>query len=175
TVLIVVWALAFVGLLLAGAFALAQTGFGQRVIAAQLSRALSDAGTTVEVRGLGGLIPFDFRIEQVRLADGEGTWLELDQFRLSASPRALLHGRLEVDEVGAQRLALHRLPPGEDPEVPPADEAEEVAETAPLPELPSSLPPVSVRSLAIERLEVGEAVLGRSEERRVGEEWRARG
>ena len=38
TVLIVVWALALAGLLLAGAFAFAQTGFGQRLIAEQLSR-----------------------------------------------------------------------------------------------------------------------------------------
>ena len=78
TVLILAWALASVCLLLAGAFAFAQTSFGQRLIAEQMGRALSNAETSVRLTGLHGLIPFDFRLERLRLADATGPWLEVD-------------------------------------------------------------------------------------------------
>ena len=144
-----VWAVALVGLVLAGAFAFAQTEPGQRLIAGQLGRALSTAGTTVRLEGLDGLVPFDFRLEQLRMADAAGAWLELDDLRLSASVPALLRGRLEIERLRAGRLALHRLPRGED-----------TGAAEPFPELPRSVPPVLVRSLGIDRLELGEAVLG---------------
>ena len=144
-----VWAVALVGLVLTGAFAFAQTGTGKRLIAEQLGRALSSAETTVRLQGLDGLVPFDFRLEQLRMADAESAWLELDYLRLSASASALLRGRLEIEQLSARRLALHHLPPGED------DGGAE-----PFPELPRSVPPVVVRSVSIDRLEVGEAVLG---------------
>jgi translocation and assembly module TamB len=149
TVLTLAWALAAVCLLLAGAFAFAQTGAGKRFLAEQISRALSDARTSVRLTGLHGLIPFDLRLEQLRLADAQGPWLEVDELRISASPRALLRGRLDVHELSARRLALHRLPAGDD-----ADDA------ALVPALPTSLPRVIVRSLAVDQLAVGAAVLG---------------
>lgn len=153
TVLIAVWALALIGLLVGGAFALAQTGFGQRLIAKQLGRALSDAETTVEVRGLSGLVPFDVRIERIRLFDRAGLWLELDDLAVVTSPRALLHGRVEVHQLRARRLALLRLPAATQ-----ADAEED--EIGTLPEMPRFLPPVAVRSLGVDRLEVDAAVLG---------------
>ena len=69
------WAVGLVGLLIAGAFALAQTAPGQRLIAEVLGRALSSADTTVRLTGLDGLIPFDFRLAQLRMADRQGVWL----------------------------------------------------------------------------------------------------
>lgn len=149
TVLIAVWAVASVCLLLTGLFAFAQTSFGQRLIAEQVSRALSDVETRAQLAGLQGLIPFDFRLERLRLADAEGAWLEVDDLRMSASPWALLRGRLDIHELSASRLALHRLPPGED-----------TGDAEPLLELPTSVPPVIIRSLSVDRLEVGQAVLG---------------
>jgi translocation and assembly module TamB len=147
--LLLLWAVGLVGVVLGGAFAFAQTGTGKRLLADRLSGALSSAKTTVRVQGLDGLIPFDFRLEQLRMADAEGPWLELDDFRFSASPSALLRGRIEIERLSAGRLALHRLPPDED-----------TSEAQRLPELPRSLPPVVVRSISVDRLEVGEAVLG---------------
>ena len=149
TLLIAAWALALVCLLLAGAFAFAQTSFGQRLIAQQISRALSDAETSVQLVGLQGLIPFDVRLEQLSLADTKGVWLDVEDLRIAASPRALLRARLEVDELSAGRVALHRLPAEDDP-----------GDAGLLPELPSSLPPVIIRSLAVDHLAVGAAVLG---------------
>jgi translocation and assembly module TamB len=149
TVLIVAWSLASVCVLLAGAFAFAQTGLGKRLIAEQISRALSDARTSARVTGLDGWIPFDFQIEQLRLADAEGPWLEVDELRISASLRALLRGRLDVHELSARRLALHRLPAADDTD-----------DDGFVPALPTSLPRLIVRSLAVDQLAVGAAVLG---------------
>ena len=132
--LMLVWVVALVVLAIAGVFGLAQTDAGKRLIAEQLGRALSSADTTARLEGLGGLIPFDLRLERLRLADAEGPWLELDDARLSWSPAALLRGRLEIDELGARRLALLRLPPGEETE-----------ETGALAELPRSIPPIVIR------------------------------
>ncbi|MGH6899130.1 MAG: hypothetical protein ACREJ5_21705, partial [Geminicoccaceae bacterium] len=146
--LMLVWAVALVVLAIAGAFGFAQTDAGRRLIAGQLGRALTSAGTTAHLEGLHGLIPFDLRLERLRLADAEGPWLELDDARLSWSPAALLRGRLEIDELGARRLALLRLPPGEDTE----------AEGAPA-GLPRSIP-IVIRHVDVEALELGQAVLG---------------
>ena len=146
--LMLVWAVGSVGLLLAGTFAVAQTATGKWLIAELVGRALSSADTTVRLTGLDGLIPFDFRLAQLRMADPEGVWLELDDLRVSASPAALLRARLDIEQLSARRLAVHRLPQGEE------------AGGEALPELPRSVPPVVVRSISIDRLEVGPAVLG---------------
>jgi hypothetical protein len=73
--LILAWAVALVGLAFAGAFGFAQTATGKRLISDQIGRALSDAGTTVRLAGLDGLIPVDFRLQRLRVADSEGPWV----------------------------------------------------------------------------------------------------
>src|SRR5262245_32340753 len=146
--LMLVWVVGSVGVVLAGTFALAQTATGKWVVAELLGRVLSSADTTVRLSGLDGLIPFDFRLAQLRTADAGGVWLELDDLRLSASVSALLRGRLEIEQLGARRLALDRLPQGEE------------SDGEPMPELPRSLPPLVVHSVGIDQLEVGQAVLG---------------
>jgi translocation and assembly module TamB len=143
-------AVGLVGLALAGAFALAQTTTGKWLIAELLGRALSSADSTVRLTGLDGRIPFDFRLAQLRVADPQGTWLELDDLRVSASASALLRGRLDIEQLSGRRLALHRLPQGEE------------AGGDALPELPRSVPPVVVRSISIDQLEVDRAVLGQA-------------
>ena len=113
--LMLVWAVGSVGLLLAGTFAVAQTAPGKRLIAELLGRALSSADTTVRLTGLDGLIPFDFRLAQLRMADPQGVWLELDDLRVSASPARLAARRASTSSSSsARRLAVHRLPQGEE-------------------------------------------------------------
>ena len=111
--LMLLWALALVALA-CRRIRLAQTAPGKRLIAELLGRALSSADTTVRLTGLDGLIPFDFRLAQLRVADAQGAWLELDDLRASASPSALLRGRLEIERLSARRLATSRLPQGEE-------------------------------------------------------------
>jgi translocation and assembly module TamB len=145
-------ALGLVFLVIIAAFGFAQTSAGQRLLAAQLERALAGPGTRVEAIRLEGLIPFDLRLARLTLADAEGVWLELEELRLSWSPAALLQARLEIDEVRAERLELARLPAA----------APEEVEDEPfrLPELPERLPPVVLERLAVDRIELGPAVLG---------------
>ena len=109
----------------------------------------------MELAGLSGLLPFDVRLAAVRLRDAQGVWLEVDDFRLEVSARALLKGEVRVAQVGARRVALHRLPPAAPPPQP-----EPPFSLPKLPELPDSLPRVAIDRLFVDALEVGRPVLG---------------
>ncbi|HET6518654.1 MAG TPA: translocation/assembly module TamB domain-containing protein [Geminicoccaceae bacterium] len=145
-------------LVLGAVFALAQTEFGRRQIAAVIERQLSGPEARAEVRGLEGLVPVDVRLERLALADPEGVWLEVRDARLAWSPGALLRGRLHVDELSAARVDVHRLPA----DTAPAPDEPDDDEPFRLPELPETLPPVAVDRLAIERIGLGEPVLGQA-------------
>ena len=54
-------------------------------------------------------MPFDLHL-QARPADPKGVWLEAEGLRLTWSPSALLHGRVQVAAAGADRINLRRLP-----------------------------------------------------------------
>ena len=148
-------ALGLVLLLILAVFGLAQTAPGKRLLAEQVERALTGPEMSAEVSGLDGFLPFDLRLARFALADGTGPWLELTDLHVSWSPRALLHGRLEIEDVSAAALRLQRLPPSA---------PEETTDDAPfrLPELPESLPPVTLERLAFERIEIGPEVLGQA-------------
>jgi translocation and assembly module TamB len=134
------------------AYAVVQTPAGKRVISAQLERALTGPQTAAEVTGLAGQIPFDMSLDRLALSSGEGVWLEIEGLRLVVSPAALLRGRLDIEQVSAERVRILRPPPAAPEQVD--------AEPFRLPELPHSLPPVVVERLAVERIELARAVLG---------------
>ena len=136
--------------LIAAAFAFAQTGPGRRLIGAALERVLAGPATQVEVAGLGGFVPFDLHVADLRIADPEGVWLEAEGLRLTWSPTALLHGRVEVKALGANRIDLRRLPPTAATDDQPFR----------LPELPTWLPPIALERLSVPRIELGPEVLG---------------
>ncbi|MFO1049498.1 MAG: translocation/assembly module TamB domain-containing protein [Geminicoccaceae bacterium] len=139
-------------LLLAGAFGLAQTRFGQDRLAALIAGQLGDA----EVEGLSGFLPFDIALRRLALRDTSGVWLTVEDARLRIRPAALLRGAVEIETVGARRLALDHLPPS-----PPSDESF----TLPgLPQLPRSLPTVAVDRLYLDTLALGAPVLGQAAE-----------
>jgi translocation and assembly module TamB len=146
-------ALVLVVLLIAGILGLAQTGFGKRMIAAQLSDLLSTPERMVELTGLQGTVPFDMRLGRVTAADPDGVWLEVDDVRLAWSPRALLRGRIWIDELSAARIAVDRLPPSE-PEAEP--------EPLRIPELPDWLPAMTLEQFSVARLDLGQEMLGQS-------------
>ena len=56
-------------LLLALAFALAQTPPGRSLLAAALGRALADPDERITITGLAGFIPFDMTVERIEIAD----------------------------------------------------------------------------------------------------------
>src|SRR5688500_7439749 len=98
-----------------GAFGYVQTRVGQTQLADLAARLLSTPDRQVEVTGLNGFLPFDIRLASVRLRDGQGAWLEVDDARLQVTAGALLRGELLVRQAGARRVALNRLPPSPPP------------------------------------------------------------
>ncbi|MDQ3562898.1 MAG: translocation/assembly module TamB domain-containing protein [Pseudomonadota bacterium] len=143
---------------LAGAFGVLQTGWGKREIAALASGALSGEGKTAEIAGIEGFPPFDMRVDRVRLGDPQGHWLEVDGARFHLVPSALLHLKVEIAAVGAERVALNRLPPSA-----PTPEPPEPFTFPSLPELPKSLPvAVDVVRIFVDRLELGQPVIGQA-------------
>lgn len=151
------WVLCAVGLLLIiliGAVGLLQTGPAKRMLAAQLTSMLSAPDSGFEIAGLEGWIPLDMQVGTLRLSDREGMWLEAEGITLDWSPSALLSGRIQVDEIGAERLEIARAPL--------SDAAPEPASDEPfrLPELPKSLPPLTLDRLAVPEIVLGAPLLG---------------
>ncbi|MDX6750038.1 translocation/assembly module TamB domain-containing protein [Geminicoccaceae bacterium 1502E] len=144
--------------LLAGAFAYAQTGMAKGQIAQLVEGQLSQDGQKAEVEELSGFLPFDIRLGRLRLADEEGAWLEVDGARVKLAPSALLGSRVVVEQVGAERVALQRLPPAAPAAEPPAEDRP--FELPILPELPESLPSFEIGKLEVGRIELGAPVLG---------------
>ena len=143
---------------LASAFGMLQTGWGKREIASLASGALSGEGKTAEFTGIEGFLPFDIRVERVRLGDPQGDWLEIDGARFHLVLSALLHRKVEIAAVGAERVALNRLPPSA-----PTPEPPEPFTFPSLPELPKSLPvAVDVLRIFVDRLELGQPVIGQA-------------
>jgi len=137
-----------------GLFAYAQTGPGRAHIARLAEAELSAPGAETEIDGLSGLIPFDVRIGRLRVSDAQGAWLEAEEVRVRLSPTALVRGAVVVEEAGAKRVALPRLPP--------AGEGKETGGLG-LPDgigLPETLPVARIERLAVDRIELGTPVLG---------------
>lgn len=149
--------LALVTVLVAGALGLAQTRLAKDQIASLVEGALAGPGQTAEISGLGGLLPFEITLDRFALRDGEGPWLEAERARVAVSATALLTGRVEVEEIGAARVALSRLPPSAPQPEPETTEPFRLPE---LPQLPESLPVVAIERLHVDRIELGQPILG---------------
>ncbi|MDZ7712577.1 MAG: translocation/assembly module TamB domain-containing protein [Rhodovibrio sp.] len=139
-----------------GLWGAANTERGQAWIAQALEGALSGPDGQATVAGLEGPLPQDARLGRLVLRDGEGAWLTVEDVRLTWSPLALLSGRLDLQAVTAARIALDRLPAGApEAEEPPAEDGGPAAFE--LPELPVA---IRLDRLAVDRVEIGEAVAG---------------
>lgn len=148
-------ALFLVWLSLAPLAALAQTTAQEEedkgYLTTLLQDALSGAGRNVDITGFSGALSSRATIERLTVADKTGIWLTLEDVVFDWNRSALLGGRLEVNELSAQRIAVPRLPVTE--EGAPAPEATPIA----IPELPVS---VDIGKLSIARAELGRGVLG---------------
>lgn len=149
------YALGLFLLIVIGALAALQTGPGKRLLAAQLSSLLSTPESGFEIAGIEGWVPLDMRIGSLQLSDRDGVWLNTSGVGLDWSPSALFGGRIHVDDIGAERVELIRTPIGEDDAPEPASD-----EPFRLPELPKSLPPITLERLAIPDISLAEAFLG---------------
>ena len=135
---------------------IAQTGWGKGQIAALISDLGSSPGAELTVTGIDGFVPFDMTVARVSLRDRDGTWLSIDDARLSWAPSALIDGVAHVEAVGARRVQLVRPPiPGPEPEAAPPVAANEPGPL--IPELPVD---ILVDRLSVETLELGAPILG---------------
>jgi translocation and assembly module TamB len=145
-------ALAGVLALLLVVFAAIQTPPGKAMLASLASSLASSEGMRVEISGIGGFIPSDMSVENVRISDPDGPFAEVADIRLAWSPLALVTGTLDITDAGAARVALMRKP-----ELPPAPEA--------TPEAPQSssggfMLPVRIGRFALDEIDIAEPVLG---------------
>jgi translocation and assembly module TamB len=85
-------------------FAALQTGPGQRTLASLVS------SKDLQISGLGGFLPTNLRVAEVKLSDGNGIWLTVNDARLSWSFASLLGGRVRIEEMSAQRIEVLRPP-----------------------------------------------------------------
>lgn len=100
------------GLLLAAAaaFALLQTPWARDRLAAALARRFSASGWRVSLGRLDGRLPFDIRLDEIRLSDVEGEWLQAAGVRLRLSAGDLCAGRLVARELSARTVHVLRRP-----------------------------------------------------------------
>jgi len=137
-------------LLLLLGFGLAQTGYGKREILSLIEDQLADPPAHLEAQALEGFVPFDMTLIGAKLSDAQGVWLEADRLSLSWSPAALLNRRVAIRNLSADRIAVLRAPV-----TPPSPKKAETGFT--LPHLPVD---IDLQHLAVDRLELGAAVLG---------------
>lgn len=139
--------------LLALLFAALQTAPGQRAVAAMASRA---AG--VEIVGLEGFFPTDLRVARLAVRDRDGPWLTAENVALHWSFASLFSGRLIVETVSAERVAILRAP------LP--DNGEASADDSGVPGLPVG---IDLRALAIADLHLAAALA------KIDSHWRVSG
>lgn len=136
-----------VGLLLV-LFGAIQTGPGKAMLARLGSSLASTGGLTVEISGIGGFIPADMSVAEVKVADAKGPVAQVDGLHLAWRPLALLTGTLDIETAGATRVAVQRLP-----ELPPSEETQ-----------PSEgggfALPVRLGQFAIDDIDIGAPVFG---------------
>ena len=101
--------------LLAILFAALQTPPGQRAVAGLVSRMASGPDGGLGISGLSGFFPTDLHVARISYSDREGPWLTVENARLRWSFTSLLGGRLRVELISADRVAVLRPPlPGKE-------------------------------------------------------------
>lgn len=98
-----------VGLLVIG-FAAVQTAPGQRVLAGFISRTASGPDGGLELSGLSGFFPTDLRIASISYSDRDGPWLTAENIQLRWSFTSLARGRVSIETLSADRIAVLRPP-----------------------------------------------------------------
>ena len=150
---------------LAGGMAFLRTQPGERWIADTAVSVLKNVGIEAQIGSLEGPLPFSLHLREVRLADGQGVWLDVPEATLRIGAGALLRGHLLVEELSVLDASMPRVPefPPADPPPPPSDPLELLR--------PSFLQPLAsdiagywklatVGELRIERFRLGQAVAG---------------
>lgn len=68
----------------------------------------------VEITGLAGRFPDNFRADRITVADALGVWLEMDGLTLDWTPTALIHKEIRATSLTAERVHVTRYPASSD-------------------------------------------------------------
>ena len=121
-------------------------------LASRISSSLSSGpGYQVRIETLSGYFPFDLHADRITVSDPQGAWIVAENVVFRMSGWALLRLKLEIREIGAGTITLHRLPPEE--------EKARAGEMSPV-SLPKSLPGLTIERLAVEKLVLEKEAFG---------------
>lgn len=134
-----------------------QTQWAKTQLAGLIEQQLSDENTQASVAGIRGLIPLDMQVDRFALADDQGVWLEIEEAEFDLAIGKLFTSAVRLQAVGAKQITLNRIPRSTAPPEPPSDEPFALPE---IPQLPETLPDLAIRRLFVERLILGEPILG---------------
>ncbi|MES0808588.1 translocation/assembly module TamB domain-containing protein [Roseibium sp. SCPC15] len=126
---------------------------GRNLASGIVSSLASNETQTIEVKGLFISFTLDAAVEEIVLADPEGTWLNVDGIAVKWNPLKLFSGDLEFNSVEAERIDLARLPSQPAVEPPPSEESESTGGLS----LPLN---VSLQSLKLTEVNLGEPLIG---------------
>ncbi|WP_415836459.1 hypothetical protein, partial [Palleronia rufa] len=118
---------------------------------------LSTEGTQVRVRGFEGALSSRATIAQIEISDADGPWLTVNGAVLDWNRRALLRGRLDVQELTAEEIVMPRRPRGQAKTNAPTPEAQPFS----LPDLPVA---IEIGRISAQRIELGQPVIGEAAE-----------
>lgn len=124
-----------------------------------LTNAISAPGREISISGVSGALSSQARIGSIRISDDRGPWLEVEGIEIDWSRAQLLLGRVNVERLAAERVALLRRPEPPDEPALPVPEAE--ATPFELPELPVS---VRLNALDVAEISFAEDVFGQAAE-----------
>ena len=136
---------------IAALFGAVQTDAGRNLLAETIGDAVSGPDFGLEVRGIDGFVPFDMTVAEIRIRDGAGPWLAIENAHLAWDPGALLREELAVTALGAARVTVSRPPQPTD-----APEPEPPAPIG-LPVLPVA---IDLEALQIDRIILEAPVIG---------------
>ncbi|HEY0834980.1 MAG TPA: hypothetical protein VGE72_13805, partial [Azospirillum sp.] len=133
-----------------------KSGMVGRWITGVIERAVSGPDMQVRLGALRGVVPFNFTVSEVTVADRGGVWLRIEELHLNLAPTALFTLRAKADVAEAARVVVERAPlPADTPQPPP--EPPDGGIGGLLPSLPVG---IVVDRFAVQRLELPEPLLG---------------
>lgn len=137
-------------LIVAALYGLMASESGREWIKVQLESQLSTPGEAeITIGRIEGALPASVQLLDLRISDKVGVWLTADRIGLHWSPWSLAGRKLRIEALSVGSLAILRAP-----EMAPSEEPDTQFE---LPALPLDL---ALERLSVERLELGEPLLG---------------
>ncbi|MBW6418682.1 translocation/assembly module TamB domain-containing protein [Celeribacter sp. PS-C1] len=130
-----------------------ETARDRSMIVGFLEDNLSGAGRDIRIEGFRGLLSSTATMDELTIADENGTWFTLRNAELDWSRTALLAGRVEVTRIAAEEIVFERLPETSTEGV---DLPDPEAKPFSLPDLPVS---IDIGAIEAERVHLGATVL----------------